>query len=111
MVSFSVANWLPIEIVWLPIRCQLRSAFLESNRAILDEKLAVSQLNQGFYGVALNLLEFAWTAYYLYGVQGVECSNHSVPTKNSNENGQLRNHWLFLFLACAKPAQTIRRFR
>ncbi|MCV3906711.1 hypothetical protein OHU58_19505, partial [Pseudomonas aeruginosa] len=43
MVSFPVANWLPIEIVWLPIRCQLRSAFFESNRAILDEKLAASQ--------------------------------------------------------------------
>jgi hypothetical protein len=21
-----------------------------------------------------------WTGYYPYGVQGVECSNHSVPT-------------------------------
>ncbi len=43
MVSFPVANWLPIEILWLPIRFQLRSAFFESHRAILDDEMAAGQ--------------------------------------------------------------------
>lgn len=34
---------------------------------------------------------------YLYGVQGVECSNHSVPTIYLNDLGQFGNDWPFSF--------------
>ena len=39
-----------------------------------------------------------WTLIYLYGVQGVECSNHSVPTKNPYKIQSLSGDWIFLCL-------------
>jgi hypothetical protein len=35
---------------------------------------------------------------YLYGVQGVECSNHSVPTKSPQKIQSLNGDWIFLCL-------------
>ncbi len=32
---------------------------------------------------------------YLYGVQGVECSNHSVPTKKLQRIQSLSGDWIF----------------
>ncbi len=36
-----------------------------------------------------------WKRFYPYGVQGVECSNHSVPTKKTLKIQSLNGDWIF----------------
>ncbi|MCY1450741.1 hypothetical protein D9M71_675680 [compost metagenome] len=43
VVSFPVANWLPIKNPWLPIRCQLKVALFGSHWPILDRKTSKDQ--------------------------------------------------------------------
>jgi len=46
----------------------------------------------------------------LHGVQGVECSNHSVPTKKPQEIQSLSGDWIFLCLMVFEGFQFLPHF-
>ena len=55
--------------------------------------------------LSLDLLGLLWIGIHLYGVLGVECSNHSVPTIFFNDLAQLSR--VGLFRVCEKtPTKT-----
>ena len=58
---------------------------------------------------SVHFLRRYWSLGYLYGVLGVECSNHSVPTIFCKGIKGLRSWFPFSFLPCAKLAQNARK--
>jgi len=46
-------------------------------------------------------------SFYQYGVQGVECSNHSVPTKKLQQKSLVSNDQAFLFFGVCGCASIV----